>query len=61
MSENRYPQTPQEKEDWLKERISVCRDATRDIKEINKWALEESSKIQSLTSSPPSVRNRMMA
>ena len=60
MSDNRYPQTPQEKEDWLKERISICRDATRDIKEINKWALEESSKIQTVTSFSPSIRNGIM-
>lgn len=45
-----YPQTHDEREKWLSERISLCQDATRDIKKINEWVSERSAQIQSLAS-----------
>ncbi|MDD2464107.1 MAG: hypothetical protein PHI97_08920 [Desulfobulbus sp.] len=54
-TEKSYPVTHKEREEWLNERISLCRDATRDIQRIHEWASRESVKIQNLSPQDPRI------
>ncbi len=58
MKRIKQPLTGQQREEWLDLRISLCHEATKEIKKFNEWASELYENVHPLPSVTASVHNR---